>query len=321
MTVDDSPVSPAASSGPPKPKAKTAVVSVNNATPQSPGQMTVNCAAASPQGQQLPPQSPQQQQLQSPMLVHQSAATGEILDPNSFEAFAQMNSAKAEELMGKLVEVTGMTDRLVLFKALNQSKKTSTDRDFNIAHAIEWILQLADTSLLSSAPRRTTTPSFPSTSTAGSTNATQTTMPTTPGFSPIQPPNSPTTSSGGRIMRSNNSVKLNNKPLVDLTESPSTTKETVDADLEKAIKLSLQEAQGGGGGAVAGPSFGVSQEEQDVSRALEASLLENQIGGKRSRGVIDYIDPLNPHDRERNGMVIKFLALFSCSLSKKDPVH
>ena len=48
-------------------------------------------------------------------------------------------------------------------------------------------------------------------------------------------------------------------------------------------------------------NFGVSQEEQDVSRALEASLLENQ--NKRSRGMmIDYVDPLNPHDRERHGM-------------------
>ena len=46
----------------------------------------------------------------------------------------------------------------------------------------------------------------------------------------------------------------------------------------------------------------MSQEDQDVSRALEASLLENQ--NKRSRGMmIDYVDPLNPHDRERVAMV------------------
>lgn len=85
-----------------------------------------------------------------------------------------------------------------------------------------------------------------------------------------------------------------NKPsLVDLTDS--SNNKDVDADLEKAIQLSLQE--------VKRPveNFGVSQEDQDVSRALEASLLENQ--NKRSGMMIDYVDPLNPHDRERHGMV------------------
>ena len=71
-----------------------------------------------------------------------------------------------------------------------------------------------------------------------------------------------------------------NKPsLVDLTDS--SNNKDVDADLEKAIQLSLQE--------VKRPveNFGVSQEDQDVSRALEASLLENQ--NKRSGMMIDYI--------------------------------
>lgn len=48
---------------------------------------------------------------------------------------------------------------------------------------------------------------------------------------------------------------------------------------------------------------GLSQEEQDVSRALEASLLDTNPGGtKRKRGDT-WIDPLNPHDRERQGLV------------------
>ena len=111
---------------------------------------------------------------------------------------------------------------------------------------------------------------------------------------PIQPPNSPTS----------NSNRLNNKPsLVDLTDS--SNNKDVDADLEKAIQLSLQE--------VKRPveNFGVSQEDQDVSRALEASLLENQ--NKRSGMMIDYVDPLNPHDRERHGMVNSYLEkIFFC---------
>lgn len=72
--------------------------------------------------------------------------------------------------------------------------------------------------------------------------------------------------------------------------------------MEKAIQLSLQEAKRTGG-----EGFGVTQEEQDVSRALEASLLETQMANKRSRGMmIDYVDPLNPHDRQRHGLVKYF---------------
>ena len=87
---------------------------------------------------------------------------------------------------------------------------------------------------------------------------------------------------------------------MDLTDSSNDGKDKdVDTDLEKAIQLSLQDVK-----RTEGPNFGVTQEEQDVSRALEASLMENQFGTKRTRGIIDYVDPLNPHDRERNGMVI-----------------
>lgn len=72
---------------------------------------------------------------------------------------------------------------------------------------------------------------------------------------------------------------------MDLTEE---TKP--EDDLQRAIALSLQE-----GPAVAGPAVsGVSQEEQDVSKALEASLLETTRGSRKK-------EEQNPHDRERNG--------------------
>ncbi|KAH7951816.1 hypothetical protein HPB52_013326 [Rhipicephalus sanguineus] len=41
---------------------------------------------------------------------------------------------------------------------------------------------------------------------------------------------------------------------------------------------------------------GVSAEEQDISRALEQSL-----GGKRKRGAENWLDPINPNDRRRQG--------------------
>lgn len=83
-----------------------------------------------------------------------------------------------------------------------------------------------------------------------------------------------------------------------------------DSDYLKAIKLSLEEsnrntAEFGGGQ--------ISQEEQDVSRALEASLMESlsTCGPKRKRSEA-YVDPRNPHERERKGMVRSPLLSFSC---------
>lgn len=110
---------------------------------------------------------------------------------------------------------------------------------------------------------------------------------------PAQPPNSPN--------------QPQQKPLVDLTEGGSggsgaesgPVQGSEDAELQRAIKLSLQD-QGRSRESFGGSAF--SQEDQDVSRALEASLMESQNGAKRKRGE-NWVDPLNPHDRERSGLV------------------
>ena len=65
---------------------------------------------------------------------------------NSFEHFAQSNPAKAEELMGKITEVTNMTERALLYEAFDQSRKFDPNQTFNVTHAIEWILQLSKNS-------------------------------------------------------------------------------------------------------------------------------------------------------------------------------
>ena len=65
---------------------------------------------------------------------------------NSFEHFAQSNPAKAEELMGKITEVTNMTERALLYEAFDQSRKSDPNQTFNVTHAIEWILQLSENS-------------------------------------------------------------------------------------------------------------------------------------------------------------------------------
>lgn len=81
--------------------------------------------------------------------------------------------------------------------------------------------------------------------------------------------------------------------VVDLTEE-----NKPEDDLQRAIALSLQD-----GGVTTSHResvqtsavvSGVSQEDQDVSKALEASLLESS-GGRRKK------EPQNPHDRERDG--------------------
>ncbi|CAI9737234.1 ubiquitin carboxyl-terminal hydrolase 25 isoform X4 [Octopus vulgaris] len=43
----------------------------------------------------------------------------------------------------------------------------------------------------------------------------------------------------------------------------------------------------------------VTREEQDISRVLEASLAESKSGTKRKRSDLWFVDPLNPHLRER----------------------
>ena len=240
---------------------------------------------------------------------------------NSFEHFAQSNPAKAEELMGKLTEVTGMTERAILYKAFDQSRKSDPNQTFNVTHAIEWILQLSDCNSAAMPPtsnmdqqrtRRKTpvqpqfvSPAPPPPAVAQASSPAATNAVNNHSYAPMQPPNSPSAvaSGGGDVLRPNS------KPLVDLTDSSNdgNTGKDTDADLEKAIQLSLQDVKRTEGG-----NIGVSQEEQDVSRALEASLMENQFGGKRTRGIIDYVDPLNPHDRERNGMV----RIIFCSLKK-----
>ena len=48
---------------------------------------------------------------------------------------------------------------------------------------------------------------------------------------------------------------------------------------------------------------GISLEEQELSRALEASLAENQVAmAKRGMPLQSlFVDPLNPHERKRRG--------------------
>jgi hypothetical protein len=77
---------------------------------------------------------------------------------------------------------------------------------------------------------------------------------------------------------------------IDLTQE--------DNALQKALALSLQEMQQGSTG---GPQ--ISLEDQELSRALEASLAERQGAlqqiGLSLAGIS--VDPLNPHERQRLG--------------------
>ena len=240
-----------------------------------------------------------------------AASFAENIDTNSFEALVQTNPSKADELLNKLTEVTGVTDRPTLYKAFNQSRKSDQRREFNVTHAIELLLQLSEYSASAMpAPQGPPAPAMehqqrvkqktPLQEFAAPASAINSNVSHTQNFAP---PNSPTPGGGTGIGGNGDLVEpaAEAKPLVDLTgpgNNPQAN-QNVDADLEKAIQLSLQEAKRSGG-----ESFGVTKEEEDVSRALEASLMENQFGPKGPRGLmVEYIDPLNPHDRERRGMV------------------
>jgi hypothetical protein len=101
--------------------------------------------------------------------------------------------------------------------------------------------------------------------------------------------------SGGRIVEGsekmppapavvmNPTAPHSNRPVVDLTEDKD--------DLRRAIEMSLAEGSSAASSTTTRPA-GVSQEDQDVSKALEASLLES-VNGRSS------VDGQNPNERKR----------------------
>ena len=212
-------------------------------------------------------------------------------------------------------------DTAILYKALNQTRKVDT---FNVALAIDWILNQPQISQSTSympdlAPiADTSTRQQHNPITINTRQQQQHEMTTSSSSVPMQPPNSPNSNSGNvGGTNANRSLVFEPSKLVDLTDSvpnvsSSQSKLNVgasgtneDAELEKAIQLSLQEANqrnvGGMHGSSQGPP-GMSQEDQDVSRALEASLAEHTGGYGKRRKDGSWADPLNPHDRERNGL-------------------
>ena len=291
------------------------------------------------QQQQQPPQ--QQQQVgklgshpQGPQLtVEQAAPAAAATGPAvcvSFAQFSERYPDKAKRLCRQVSEVTGLVDERTIAQAFDRSKR-NPQSEFNVSVAIEWILdsanQLADPSggagsaiqLPNSSklgnqqqqvvpvkrPLASSNQGLPSDATA-MPPAVAMDRPTTSAVAPetAQPPNSPVQSASSNAATAPTTAgSAGNKALVDLTEGNKAVA-SEDSELEKAIKLSLQEAQQTS--AASASHFGgsgMTQEDQDVSRALEASLLETQMNGaKRKRGET-WVDPLNPHERERNGMV------------------
>ncbi|XP_011404322.2 PREDICTED: ubiquitin carboxyl-terminal hydrolase 28-like isoform X1 [Amphimedon queenslandica] len=87
---------------------------------------------------------------------------------------------------------------------------------------------------------------------------------------------------GGGMADSDQPTGSTNTNPIDLTQ------ESQDDDLQKALALSLQDMQHQGGG--------ISLEDQELSKALEASIADTHTEyGPVSR----FVDPLNPHERKK----------------------
>ena len=288
-------------------------------------------------GTQQQQQQPQQQQQVGKLGAH-SQLTVEQAPPAApakgqavlnFTQYSERYPEKAKRLCRQVSEVTGVVDERTITQAFDRSRRNPLS-EFNVSVAIEWILdssnQLADSSggvggaiQLPNSPKvgnqhqqvvpvkrplGSSSQGLPS-NTAAMPPAVAMDRPTTSAVAPetAQPPNSPVQSASSNAAAAAAPGSGGEKALVDLTEGNKAVAGE-DAELEKAIKLSLQEAQQSS--AATASNFGgsqMTQEDQDVSRALEASLLESQMNGaKRKRGET-WVDPLNPHERERNGMV------------------
>ena len=335
MTVDESPVSPP-HHAPTKSKTSQTTASSNAAVTASPpsGATLNDEKVTSPAAQRLPQGSPrpttneptaansiagvslggasQTQTLNrsnspsSNSPLNRSQNNGAMAAPRSpilFENYAQGNPSKAREILEQLTEVTGVRDTSILYKAFNQTRKGD---QFNVTLAIEWILNLP--------PDYKERPQIPDLAPINdgkrgplSIATTRQDVATSASAVPMQPPNSPNSNPGTSVS--------SNRNLVDLTDSaPSSTQNkpnaggsstNEDAELEKAIQLSLQDQARNTGGLSTTTSHGppgMSQEDQDVSRALEASLAEHTGGYGKRRKDGSWADPLNPHDRERNGI-------------------
>ena len=76
----------------------------------------------------------------------------EVGDPNSFESFLHSNPSEGEKCLKTVVEVTGITDRPIIYQAFNQSR--ISNRDFDVNNAIEWILTMSENSKASVTGRR-----------------------------------------------------------------------------------------------------------------------------------------------------------------------
>ena len=328
MTVDESPVSPPHHAGAKSKTAQSATTasSTVSTSPQSApvSEVASSTATRLPQGSPRPAAADSHSghsgmslaggSVQQSQTLHRSnspssntiASRGHNNTPMSaprspitFENYVQGNQAKAKQILDQLTEVTGVRDTSVLYKAFNETRKGD---QFNVTLAIEWILSLPPqtASLMPDLAPINDTKRNPL------TIATRQDVGTSSTSVPMQPPNSPNSNS-------NISVSSANRNLVDLTENVSSVQgktgtsvgntSNEDADLEKAIALSLQEANAQARNIPSshGPP-GMSQEDQDVSRALEASLAEHTGGYGKRRKDGSWADPLNPHDRERNGL-------------------
>ena len=328
MTVDESPVSPPHNAGAKSKTAQSATTTsstVSTSPPSGPvNEVAPSTATRLPQGSPRPPAGDGHSghsgmglaggAIQQSQTMHRSnsPASNTIANrgqsnttmsaprsPITFENYVQGNPLKAKQILDQLTEVTGVRDTSVLYKAFNETRKGD---QFNVTLAIEWILSLPpqtaslmpDLAPISDTKRNPLTIATRQDIAASSTSV------------PMQPPNSPNSNS-------NISVSSANRNLVDLTENVPSAQgkagssvgntSNEDADLEKAIALSLQEAnaQARNISSSHGPP-GMSQEDQDVSRALEASLKEHTGGYGKRRKDGSWADPLNPHDRERNGL-------------------
>ena len=219
------------------------------------------------------------------MTVEDPPQSDKIKRSFDFKSFMETEPEKAKKVISQVAEVTSVDDIELITQALNKAHANNTSsKDFSdsVVLAIDYLLEQQDKnrsdafklsshhqSRLNEASSAAIMPSVKIDSSDLQ-----------------QPPNSPTSKK---------------QPLVDLTDNDNQTAKG-DEDLQRALQLSLQDQQ-------EKQKFGgshFSQEDQDVSRALEASLMENSGGGtngsgaKRKRGdLLPYIDSPNPYERER----------------------
>lgn len=213
------------------------------------------------------------------MTINKNVNKSGSINDGAFQKYLDREPSHATELLTQLSAITCERDPAVLHAAFNKTVKGNRT-EFDISLAVEWILSRPvndNCELKEPVSNKNMGNNWPVAIVNRESGFASENMKT------------PNNSKNSASKKDNG---LNDQEIIDLTknESLNDNKSKEDDDLQKAINLSLQDNGASDG------TPGVSKEDLEISKALEASMVNNNDQWMSQA----WPDPVNPHDRKRN---------------------